>query len=245
MKKERIMSEERREYCRKLYIGMLWMWGAVTVLLVAYGAYAVLAALIPVEDLSTGVTDTGLKVGLSTLPINLGRGIPYWAIPRSGDLAGAANWIWFWNILCVMLWEILPIWFLLFWGKGFLRECTPAAHLEQKRRENDGPGALDVSGWDPIEHIWSRKNGRRLLAAGIMLLLIGLFKRTLWLLILSVGVYGAWDFCWNQDMIEFTTCTIGMIFILFSVLWKKRGEREELCVKGTGISSEPGAEEED
>ena len=240
MKKEKVMSIERSRFCHRVYLGFLWGWGLLTVLLVAYGAYAVLAALIPVEELSTGLTDTGMKVGLSSLLINLGRGIPYWAIPRSGDLASAANWIWFWNILCVMLWEILPIWLLLFWGKGFFRECTPAVYIEQKQEEvkesGDGPSAIGVIGWEPMEQIWNRKNSRRLRMAGCMLLVVGLCKRTVWLLTLSLGVYGTWDFSWNQDMIEFTTCVVGILLLLLAGLWKKQEQQERLCVKRTSDS---------
>ena len=103
MEQKKQEKDNQVAYIRRLGRGCFAALAVLTVLMAAYAGYAVLAALIPAEQLSTGLTDTGMKIGLASLPINLGKGLPYWAIPRSGNITSAMNWAWFWNIVRVML----------------------------------------------------------------------------------------------------------------------------------------------
>lgn len=200
----------------------------LTVLMAAYTGYAVLAALIPAEQLSTGLTDTGMKIGLASLPVNLGKGLPYWAIPRSGNITNAMNWAWFWNIVLVMLLEILPVWLLTFWLYRAARESTPeyaARRMYRKlKRQEDGPSAVGIIGWDVSEHFFSCRNMNRLRRAGILVLTLGLLKRTLWLLLLSGLACGEWDWTWNPDMIEYLPCVLGAGMLLISGMGGKDGD---------------------
>lgn len=228
MEQKKQEKDNQVAYIRRLGRGCFAALAVLTVLMAAYAGYAVLAALIPAEQLSTGLTDTGMKIGLASLPINLGKGLPYWAIPRSGNITSAMNWAWFWNIVLVMLLEILPVWLLTFWLYRAARESAPeyaARRMYQKlKQEGDGPTAVGVIGWDVSEHFFSSRNRNRLWRAGWLTLTLGLLKRTLWLLLLSGLVCGEWDWTWNLDMTEYLPCILGAGMLLISRIGQKDSE---------------------
>lgn len=226
MEKGKQQKDRTGAYIRIVYRSCLGALALLSVLLAAYAAYAVLAALVPAQELSTGLTDSGMKIGLASLPVNLGKGLPYWAIPRSGNIVNAMNWAWFWNIILTMLLELVPLWLLTFWLYRAVWECGPESVLRsyKKGTEQGQASAVGVIGWQPREHLLSSRNGCRLRRAGLLILALGLFKRTLWLLLLSGFVCGEWDWTWNADMIEYLPCFLGAGMLVVSGLFPREEE---------------------